>query len=128
MIRTVKALIRTGCILFRACTVNMLPVKPFIKRTAVVKYAVNNDLHASFVNFFHQLCKKFITGFQILFIRYPVHIPGCMCITLISLTEQFSLIRYNHTEMRVYIIVVLYIIFMIGRRYKQRVKVNNLYP
>ena len=49
----------------RCVLVNTLSVHPFIKRTAVIEHAVQNDLHASGVRLFDHPGKKLVAGLQI---------------------------------------------------------------
>ena len=76
----------------------------------------------------HQMCKKFIAGIKIHFLGYSGNILLCLRIGLFSSRKHFSLIIYNFSNMWVNIVIILYVIFVIGRRHKQRIKVNHLNP
>ena len=56
--------------------VNSLPVKPLVKRTAVVEHTVKNDFNATLVCFFDNLGKKFVARLEVLFVGYTVNISG----------------------------------------------------
>ena len=107
--------------------IDPFPVHPFIERAAMIEYAVQYHFHSPPVSLCHHLRKQFIAGLQIYLIGHTVNVSGGVPI-LLSMPEQFSLIRHNLSDMRIYIIVILNIIFMIGRRYKQRIKINHIYP
>ena len=114
MVRTV--LINIGPLLISGrILVNSLPIQPFIERAAVIKNAVQNDLHASSVRFLHDFCKKPVACFQILFIGNAVNISGGKSVLCLPVFQQISLIMYNFTKMRIYIVIVLNIILMVGR-------------
>ena len=51
-------------------------VEPFVKRTAVVEYTVEDYFHSSLVCFFYNLCKKLVACFKVLFVGYTVDISG----------------------------------------------------
>ena len=127
MIWAFKTLICSQLILVAASAVNMFPVQPFIKRTAVVKYAIYNNFHPTLVNLFNKLCKINIACLQISSVCNSVNISCRMSIVMVTRCKNFSFIRDYHCNMWIYIIIILYIIFMIRRRYKQRIKVNNIY-
>ena len=104
--------------------VNALLIQPFIKRTTMVKYTIQNYFHATPVYFIHKFSKKLVTCFQILHICDTADIFCCGFIWMLTVTnqlpifpsfQQFSFILDNPPNMRVDIIIVLTIIFMIGR-------------
>ena len=89
-----------------------------MKGSAVIEYAINNDLHPSFMASFHEVSKECIAGFQILYIRTANTVSGSMLIFPIPLFQDFSSILYDSSKMRIDVSVILRIIFMIGRRNK----------
>ena len=79
------------------------------------------------MNLFNKLCKINIACLQIASVCNSVNISCRMSIVMVTRCKNFSFIRNYHCNMWIYIIIILYIIFMIRRRYKQRIKVNNIY-
>ena len=108
--------------------INPLPIQPFIKRSAVIKNTIQNNLHSSAVNLFHQLDEQFIAGFQIFPAGHSLNIAACMAVIRISRPQQFSILFHNLPIMGIYIVIILDIILMIGRRYKNRVQIDHFYP
>ena len=107
--------------------VNSFPVQPLIKGTAMVEYTVYNNVHPPFMGFLHHPDKQFVACFQIGIIRHPVHIFCGKPIFPLPRRQQLPLFLHNFTEMRVNIIIILNIIFMVGRRNKQGIKIDNLH-
>ena len=98
-----------------------LAIKPFVKRTAMVEYAVQNDLHSSGMNLLAELFKQFIGSFQILRCRRSDYIACGVAVISILPHKRVAAVLHDPAEMRIYMIVVLTIILMIGRRHKNRV-------
>ena len=94
----------------------------------MIEYTIQYDLHASAMNFFHKFRKKLIARFQVLFIRYTTDVFGRMSIFLISRCQYFTTVFYNLSIMWINIIIILYIILMVRRRDKNRVKVDHIHP
>ena len=63
---------------------------------------------------------------MILFTGASADISGGLGIIFFSFRQTFSVILNNNAEMRVYMVIILYIVFVVRRRYKQRIKVDNL--
>ena len=125
MIRAVLGNIRTFLIPF-LIFVNPLAVHPFIEGTAVIKHAVKNHADAPLMAFRYQLGKHFIGALQILLPRHPLNIARGMSIILVSILQKFTLIPHKMPQMGIDMIIVLNIIFMVGWRYEQRIKINNI--
>jgi len=113
-IRTVAAHIRPFGII-RVLIVNMLTVHPFIKRTAVVKHAIENNLHAPAVDFLCQPGKKRITGFQIPAVRHSGNKPSRALVGRFTIRQTVPLVINYFPVMRIHIIIILYIILVIRR-------------
>ena len=75
VVRTILRHIST-LLIARRILVNTFSVQPLIEGTAVVKYTIQNDLHASAVYFLHKLSEKLITRLQILLICHTADIAG----------------------------------------------------
>ena len=122
----------------RCAFINTLPVQPFIKGTAVVKYTVQYHPHTAPVNLLHKLRKKRIRCIQILPVRNPGNIAGSplillppVCLTAVRIlkaVQKPSAILHDHTVMRIYMLIILAVVFVIGRRHKNGIKINNLHP
>ena len=106
--------------------INTLSVHPFIKGSAMIKHTIQNDLHATLMSLRHHLCKKLIAGFEIFLIGHAVNISGCFTILLLIGTQKLSLVMDNFSNMRINVVIILNIIFVIGRRNKQGIKINNI--
>ncbi len=103
------------------------PVHPLIKRTAMIKNAVQNHFDPASMRLLHQFCKKGITGVKVFPVRYPVDVSCRLTVFRSAVLQQFSPIVYDLSQMGINIIIILYIIFMIRRRNKKRIKINHVY-
>ena len=93
----------------------------------MVKYTVQNDLHASSVDFCGQFGKQFIAGFQILLVCHSFDIFPCMGIVPVTVEKNTVMTVLNDSSiMWIYIVIILTVIFMVTRRHKDRVQINNL--
>ena len=122
VLRYIGALLIPGLIL-----IDLFPVQPFIKRTAVIEYTVQDHFHPSFMDLFYKSDKESIAGFQIHLICNSLNIFCSMGVIFIPFRQDLSSIFYNLSIMRIDIIIVLTVVLMIGRRYKQRVKIDHIY-
>ena len=102
--------------------INALSVKPFIERTTVIENSVENNFHAPFVNFLDKLSKKTVARLKVFFVCNPAHIFCCIFVWVITVTHEISIfvpvkhftLIFNYlSEMRIYIIIILNIIFVI---------------
>ena len=107
--------------------INAFSVHPFIKRPAMVEHAVKDDSHAAPVKFFYQLDEQLVAGFQILNIRRSFLILRSKPVLRHAFCQDFSPIFHDHPIMRVYIIIILNIVFVVGRRDKQRIEVQDFH-
>ena len=107
--------------------INPLTIQPLVKGTAVIKHTVQNDLHPPTVYLFHKFCKKTVAGFQIFLICHTTDVFCCMGIILISRCQHFPTVFYNLSIVRINIIIILYIVLMIRRRYKNRIKIYHVH-
>ena len=84
--RTVRAVCRNISTFFITLLViiNSFSVHPFIKRSAVVKYTVQNHFHPSPVDLLHKFPEKFVTGLQIAFISHTADILCRMSVVPVS--------------------------------------------
>ena len=106
--------IRTRLITFYVM-INIFPIHPFVKRATVIKDSIQNYFHSSFVDFLNQFCKVFVTGFQILPICCSYTIFFSRSVISFPPLQQIPTIIFNDGNMRIYIVIILCIIFVIRR-------------
>ena len=94
---------------------------------AALQCGRQDNLHAAAVDLLHQRGKILVACLQIFLLRDAADIPRRLFIVLLALRQTFPLVPADHAEMRIDIVIVLDIVFMIGRRYKNRVQIDNLY-
>ena len=93
----------------------------------MIKHTIQNDLHATLMSLRHHLCKKLIAGFEIFLIGHAVNISGCFTILPLIVDARSSPSSLdNFSNMRINVVIILNIIFVIGRRNKQGIKINNI--
>ena len=119
-VRTLRVHIRSLFIAF-LILIYTFSVKPFVERTTVIEYSVKYNLHTTLVNLLHKPYEQLVTGLKIFLISYSVYISGRFLIGLAISLQALTLIMHDLSEMRVYIVIVLYIIFVITWRYKYRI-------
>ncbi len=94
--------------------INPLSIHPLIKGTTMVKHAIQNDPHTPSMGFRHYFGKQFIACLQIRLVCNTVNIPLGKTVFMPRL-QQLPFVHNYFPEMRVYIIIILNIVFMIGR-------------
>ena len=99
--------------IIRLVLIDPLPVHPFIEGTAVVKYTVKDNPHASLMHLFHQTRKELIAGLQIANVPGPLLVFCRMDIILSSLRQSLSSVLYDLSVVRINIVIILNIIFMV---------------
>ena len=97
--------------------VKQFSVQPFVKGTAVIKHAVQDDLHPPAVNLSHKPCKKCVTGLQILLCRASYHILGRLAVIGGPALQRLSAVLHNHAVMRINMVIILAVILVIGWRH-----------
>ena len=117
MIRTLFTHKSPLCIAF-CILINTLSVQPFIKGPTVVKHTVQNHLHAALMRFFYYFYKKFIAGFQVLFVSNTMNIFRRLTIFQFAFFQHITAILHNAPNMWVNVIIILDIVFMVGWRHK----------
>ena len=124
---TVNALERTR---LETCLaqINPLMIHPFVEGAAVIEYAVQNDAHAAAVQFPAQDRKQFITLFQVFHTGNPADIFRRVTVVLFPGLHNMVHIIGNDAEMRINMLVILAVVFVAGRRNKNRVEVQDLDP
>ena len=113
-VRTLRAHI-SPLRIFRLLVIDPFPVHPLIERTAVIKHAVNDHPHPPAVHLLHKPGKKFIDRLQIQYVACPDLIFLSMYIIQDSLRQRFPTILHDLPIMRIYVIIVLRIILVVGR-------------
>ena len=79
------------------------------------------------MRFLDNLCKQLIGSIQILLIGNTVDIFRCITVFHLTGLQKITPVIYDLTDMRIDIIIILYIIFMIGRRYEKRIEINDIH-
>ena len=102
------------------------PVHPFIERTAMVEHTVQYDLHSPPVKFFHQPYEELVAGFQVPAVGRALLVLARFGVIGHAFGQDLSSVFQYHSVVRVDIIIILDIIFMVRRRYEQRVEVQHL--
>ena len=125
-VRTVRRKIRPLCIAFRFF-VDSFPVQPLMKRSAVIKHTVQNHLHAPVMNFLYKICKPGVASLQIFLIHYPLLIDARLPVIFSTVRQRSSPVFCDQSQMRINVIIILGIIFMIGRRYKDRIQIQHFH-
>ena len=95
--------------------INHFPIHPFVKRTTMIEYSVNNYSHSATVDLFNQPDKQLIAGFQIFFVRCTNPVFISVIITLFPGFQKSTAICHYLSNMWINIIIILRVIFMIGR-------------
>ena len=93
----------------------------------MIENPIQDDLHPAFMGFLHKGDEYLIGGLQILLIRYTRDISGRLGIVQGIRRKEISGILHDLSEMRIHIIIVLYIIFMIGGGYEDGVQINGIH-
>ena len=92
----------------------------------MIEHTIQNNPYAALMCFCHQLCKQGITCFQISLIRHPVNITGCKTVLPLIVGKKLSLITDDPAKMGINIVIILNIVFVVGRGHKQGIEINNI--
>ena len=125
-VRTAPGYIRALFIAF-LIFIDSFSVHPFVEGTTVIKDTVQNHAHAPAVYLLDQFCKICVAGFQIPLVCDAADKFRCPLVFFYTVRQTLAIIHNNFCIMRVNIIIILYIVFMVGRRYKQRIEIDNIY-
>ena len=79
------------------------------------------------MRFLDNLRKQLIGSIQILLIGNTVDIFRRIAVFHLTGLQKITLLIYDLANMRINVIVVLYVIFIIGRRYEKRIEINNIH-
>ena len=79
----------------------------------MIKYAVENHTHPSFVHLLHKPCKQLVARFKIADIACSLLIFCSACIIFRSFRKRLSAVRDDLSIMWIDIIIILNVIFMI---------------
>ena len=108
--------------------IDPLSVHPFIERATVIKYTIQDHLHAAFMNLIYQMGKQFIAGFQILLICHTLDKLLRMCILAVPFIQKPTLyILHDLAVMRIHVLIILNIILVVAWGNEDRVQVNNIH-
>ena len=106
--------------------IDPLPVQPFVKGSAVIEHTVQDHLHPALVHLFHKPDEKLVARLQIPDISGTLLVFLRPDIVIGAFRERISAVLYDPAVVRIDVIIVLYIILMVGRRHKKRVKIDYL--
>ena len=67
------------------------------------------------MSFLYKLCKELVTGFKVLFAGDSLYVALRSLVALFILRKDVSAIFHDLSKVRIYVIIVLNVIFM-GRR------------
>ena len=105
--------------------VNSLMVHPFVERTAVVEYTVQDDMHIPAVNLLAKGGEQGVALLQIFHAGYPADILRGIAVMLFPGLHFMIHIIGDNAEMRIDMLIVLAVIFMAGRGDKDRIQVQG---
>ena len=94
----------------------------------MIEYSVQYHAHSAPVHLFHQFRKQCIACFQIFFRPGTDLVHGRITVALRPLRKRTASVFDDPSVMRIDIVIILNVIFMIRRRYKQRIEVDHLDP
>ena len=92
----------------------------------MVENSVEDHPHPAPVHFFHKTGKKLVARLQVPDIPGPFLIFARVDIVLRAFRQRLASVFHDPAVMRINIIIILYVIFVIGRRYKERIEINHL--
>ena len=104
-----------------------LPVHPFVEGAAVIEHTVYDHPHPTAMNLLHEPGKELVAGRQILRVGTAQLIAGGSLIGTGVRRHILPTILYDHPIMGINVIIILGVILMIGRRHKQRIKINDFH-
>ena len=93
----------------------------------MVEHAVEDDLHPAAVNLLHEMGKILVGRPQVLRIRDAVDEALRVHVVHIAFLQELSPVADDFGQMRINVVVVLDIVFMIGRGDKDRVEVDHFH-
>ena len=93
----------------------------------MIKHTIQNHLHPTTANFLQETCKPCIAGLQVFKADHPLPIHFGLPVIFSAVRQRSSPVFCNQSQMRVNIIIILGIIFMIGRRYKDRIQIQHFH-
>ena len=79
----------------------------------MIEHTVKNDLHTSLMRFVHESREELVACFEIGLVGNAPYIHRSVCIIAVAVFKQPAAVIYDNSEMRVYMIVILRVIFVI---------------
>ena len=128
--RTIRAVRRNIGSFFVSFLIFIDPfsVHPFIKRSTVVKYPVQDHFHSSPVDLFHKLPEKLVAGLKIPFIGHTADILKRMAVIPVSGAQKAVTVLHDLSDMRIDMIIVLAVIFVVAWGNKHRIQIDHIHP
>ena len=101
-------------------------IHPLIEGTAVIEYAVQDNLHSPAVKFLTEGGKERIAFLQVFLTGDAADILGRITVMLFPGLHDMIHIVGNHAEVGINMLIVLAIVLMAGRGDEDRIEVKNL--
>ena len=92
----------------------------------MIEDSVKDHSHPALMHLFYKTGEKLIARLQVPDVSGPFLIFARMDIIPGAFRQRLAPVRHDPAIMRIDIIIILYIIFMIGRRYKEGIEIDHL--
>ena len=93
----------------------------------MIEHPIQYDLHPSFVDLLYYMGEKCVACFQIRFSGSTNLIFCRLTVIRTALRQNISSVFHDLRQMGINVIIVLNIVFVIGRGHKQRIKVDHFH-
>ena len=107
--------------------VDPLPVHPFVEGPAVIEHAVQDHSHAPSVTLLHKSLEDPVGVFQVFHAGHTADISARAGIVLLTPAQHISLVTDKLPQMRIDVIIILYVVLMVGWRDKQGVEIDHIH-
>ena len=88
-------------------------VKPFVKRTTMIKHSVKYDLYSLLMCYLYKISKKSVTCLKIFLIGCSYNILGSFKVIFRLRIYKLSSVIYYLCVMRIYVFIILSIILVV---------------
>ena len=106
--------------------INMLFIHPFVEGTAMVEDTIQDDPNPSGMRLTDQFGQQAVRSLQVGRVCRPGNISAGMDVPIVSFFQQGPRVPDDPAEMRVDMVIVLGVVFVIGRRDKEGIEINGL--
>ena len=93
----------------------------------MIKHAIQNHADSPLVACLHKLCEHGVGRVQVFHAGHTADIALCLCVVIVSGRQKLSFVHHEFAQMRINVIVILGIIFVVGRGYEQRIKIDDFH-